>query len=1420
MITASCNGLASGTQVETINPGPPAKVAFTSSPFTAPQGTSATTPFTVSLEDQFGNLTTNGSNKTVNLSSSSGTAKFATTSGGAASATLALTFGANSSSVSAYYGDNTVGSPTLTATATGLTTATQIESIVLAPAKIVFTTNPRTGSAAANANLGPITVQEQSSGGIPTTVPETVNLTTTSGNGLFSLTQGGTTPITSVTIPAGTSSATFYYGDTTAGHPTLTAATTGLTSGTQSETVNPGPLSTFALSTPGPTAGTSFTETITATDAFGNPITSFTGPQTLAFSGPASSPNNTAPSYPANVTFTNGAGTATITLYDAQNTALTVAAGAISGTSATFSVNPAATTKFALPTPSSVTAGSQFTENISATDLYGNVASNYNGNQCITFSGPASSPGGNAPRYPGRGGGGGRCTTGVSQVNFNNGAGTAAITLYDAQTTTLTATQGTLTGSTGSFTVAGGSPASLAVSNPGTQAAGTAFSVTVTATDNYGNLASGTQNVTFSGPSNSPNNTVPSYPSSLTFNGAGQATASVTLYDAQSTTLTVQAAGGGSGTSTNFTVNAAPLSKLTLPTPGTQTAGTAFTQNISATDPYGNTATGFTGAQCITFSGLASSPGGTAPAYPAKGACASGSSLTFTNGAATASITPFAAQTGVTLTATAALITGSTGAFNVSNGPAAKFTIPTTPGTQTAGAPFSLGVTATDGYGNAFNGTVGVSFSGAANSPAPASRAPAYPTTLTFNNGSASASITLYDAQTNITLSVSATGVSAGTSGGFNVNPAATSQLLFTTQPAGPVGEGTAFTSQPLLTAQDPYNNVTPSFASAVTLNLNTYAAGNGGHNQGTLGCTTNPVTAVAGVATFAGCNITGNAAAGTYTFTGSGGSVTSAASNNVNIVAGTTATQLMFSTQPVGGVAEGTAFGTQPVLTAEDANGNTVTGFTSAVTLHVASYAAGSGGHTAGTIAGCTNPVTAVGGVATFSGCNITGAAAAGTYTFNATGGALTSAASNNVTITGGTATQLVFTTQPGGSVGEGTSFTTQPVLTAEDASGNTVTGFTNNVTLHVASYTASNGGHTAGNITGCTNPVAAVGGVATFSGCNITGAAAAGTYSLNATGGGLTSAASSNVTITPGAATQLLFSTQPVGGVTEGTAFGTQPVLTAEDTNGNTVTGFTSAVTLGINSYGAGNGGHNQGTLGCTTNPVTAVAGVATFAGCNITGAAAAGTYSLNATGGGLTSAASSNVTITSGAATQLLFSTQPVGGVTEATAFATQPVLTAQDTNGNVATGFTSAVTLNVNSYASGNGGHTQGSLAGCTNPVTAVAGVATFSGCDITGAAGAGTYTFNATGGGLTSGVSNNVSIVTGTATQLVFTTQPAGSVGEGSAFTTQPVLTAEDASGNTVGGFASAVTLSVNTYAAGTAATPRARWAAPPTRSPQ
>jgi hypothetical protein len=69
----------------------------------------------------------------------------------------------------------------------------------------------------------------------------------------------------------------------------------------------------------------------------------------------------------------------------------------------------------------------------------------------------------------------------------------------------------------------------------------------------------------------------------------------------------------------------------------------------------------------------------------------------------------------------------------------------------------------------------------------------------------------------------------------------------------------------------------------------------------------------------------------------------------------------------------------------------------------------------------------------------------------------------------------------------------------------------------------------------------------------------------------------------------------TQPGGG-NAGTACATQPVLTVEDSGGRTVLNYNLSVTLTIDNNPA------EGRLTSTNDPVAAVAGVATFAGCKI--------------------------------------------------------------------------------------------------------------------------------------------------------------------------------------------------------------------------
>src|SRR5205814_138572 len=190
-----------------------------------------------------------------------------------------------------------------------------------------------------------------------------------------------------------------------------------------------------------------------------------------------------------------------------------------------------------------------------------------------------------------------------------------------------------------------------------------------------------------------------------------------------------------------------------------------------------------------------------------------------------------------------------------------------------------------------------------------------------------------------------------------------------------------------------------------------------------------------------------------------------------------------------------------------------------------------------------------------------------------------------------------LLFSVQPSTTTA-GAAITPAVQVTAQDGSGKTETGFTGNVTVAIGTNPST------GTLSG-TKTVAAVAGVATFSGLSIDKAGTG--YTLTATGAGSTTSAAFN--ITAGTATQLVFSVQP-STTTAGAAITPAVQVTAHDASDNTAPGFTGNVTVAIGTN------PGSGTLAGTAT-VAASAGVATFANLSIdkTGTG----YTLTATGAG---------------------------------------------------------------------------------------------------------------------------------------------------------------------------------------------------------
>jgi ribosomal protein L24E len=523
-------------------------------------------------------------------------------------------------------------------------------------------------------------------------------------------------------------------------------------------------------------------------------------------------------------------------------------------------------------------------------------------------------------------------------------------------------------------------------------------------------------------------------------------------------------------------------------------------------------------------------------------------------------------------------------------------------------------------------------------------------------------------------------------------------KLAFTTEPGG-AAAGSPLSTQPVVTVENAGNGAAITDTSDVTLAVTDPAGA-------TFGCTTNPETAVAGVATFAGCDIH---TAGTYTLTATDGTLTSAVSMTVTITP--PAARIVFTTEPSATATGGTAFVRQPAVTVQDTLGHTVTTDTSAVALTLTTPA--------GATLTCnphSNAKAAVGGVATFTGCNIdrnSGTA----YTLTATDGSLTGATSTGTVVSVGAAARLGFVQQPSTSTASTLAFAVQPHVAVQDAGGNTVTGNTSTVNLTLT---------TPGTATlACTSTtaVAAVAGVATYVGCHVD---VAHSYTLHAADGALAAGTSATLAITVGTAAKLGFVQQPSTSTASTVAFAVQPRVAVQDAGGNTVTGNTTNVVLTLTTA-------SGAALACTsTTTVAAVAGVATFVGCNIN---LVNSYTLHAADSALTIATSGPVAITAGAATHMVFTTQPVGAASGVT-FATEPIVTVEDASGNTVTANVTPITLSITTPA--------GAVLACTtNPVTPTVGVATYAACHITGTAN--TYTLTANNGVLPNQASGNVII---------------------------------------------------------------------------
>ena len=376
-------------------------------------------------------------------------------------------------------------------------------------------------------------------------------------------------------------------------------------------------------------------------------------------------------------------------------------------------------------------------------------------------------------------------------------------------------------------------------------------------------------------------------------------------------------------------------------------------------------------------------------------------------------------------------------------------------------------------------------------------------------------------------------------------------------------------------------------------------------------------------------------------------------------------------------------------------------------------------------------------------------------------------SGASQNSTTFNITADRLVITASPTNPSTAGAPLNV--VVEAHDGFGTLDTSFTGMVGLALQS-----------NPTGATlqgtPSKAAVAGVATFGGVGEANIQVVGIgYTLRASSGTLLTDDTAGFAIVAGAAHHLDFSQQPPASSQAGVAFAVK--VKVVDQFGNLVTSY-NADTAQLSLIG--------GTAGAVLTGGGATAftsGEATFnvsvnkvgTGYQLVPALSSGTLP----GANQNSAA---FTITAGTATQLVFTLSP-GNTRAGAAFASQPVVEARDALGNIATGFSGAVTLVIKS-----GTGTAGATLGGTLTANAVNGVASFSGLNID-KVGVG-YVLTASSAGPLTVDSSTFNI---TATGLAFTLQPV-TTPAGQVFVVK--VAAQDASNNPDTTFTGAVTLAI------------------------
>jgi hypothetical protein len=251
-LTATAGSLTAATSTSvTIYPGVPAAITATlGSGQSAVVGRAFASPLIARVTDAHANPVPD---VTVAFTAPNTPNDASGTFAGPARATTAVTDSEGRATSGVLTANTTSGTFSLIATTASVRATFTLTNAPGAATTFAITSAPVEGTASAKATLGPITVQIQDLYGNPVAAPsggtDVTLASDSSGTCVFATTLEGTS-VTSVLIPTGKSSATFYYGDSAPGSPVITASGL-LTSATQKETVlaAPTPTTTTAAST-------------------------------------------------------------------------------------------------------------------------------------------------------------------------------------------------------------------------------------------------------------------------------------------------------------------------------------------------------------------------------------------------------------------------------------------------------------------------------------------------------------------------------------------------------------------------------------------------------------------------------------------------------------------------------------------------------------------------------------------------------------------------------------------------------------------------------------------------------------------------------------------------------------------------------------------------------------------------------------------------------------------------------------------------------------------------------------------------------------------------------------------------------------------------------------------------------------------